>query len=141
MRLIVALLLMTLTAAAWAEWVKYGESKDGFSFYYDPTAVKKHGQFRRVRILIDYSKSIAGALSHITLFDYDCREVRGRAVLFTAYSGRMATGTVAFDPPPLLSPLAKDTWSSINRKDRDDPRTMLLSTVCERKKQWWEFWK
>jgi len=47
MRLIVILLLMTLTAPAWAEWVRYAESKDTVE-YYNPATIKQKGRLRRV---------------------------------------------------------------------------------------------
>jgi len=94
MRLIVAVLLMTLTAPAWAEWVKYGET-DWVVVYYDPTTIGRNGELRQVWTILDLKKRRRrGGLSRRYLSSYDCQQNRKRILSRITYSDHMAGGKV-----------------------------------------------
>lgn len=94
MRLILTLLLLTFAAPAWAEWVKYDENDD-MVYYYDPTTIKKSGQFRRVWTIQDLKQRHKdGALSMLGLRENDCKEERTRYLSVSGHSERMARGKV-----------------------------------------------
>jgi hypothetical protein len=91
-RLIVAFLLMTLTAAAWAEWVKYAETTYAAE-YYDPATIGNKGPIRRVWMITDLKQRGQYAeLSQRYLSEYDCKDNRWRILFVSAHSERMAGG-------------------------------------------------
>jgi len=92
MRLIATVLLMTFAGSAWAEWVKYAESKETVE-YYDPATIKKRGKFRRVWMVSDLKRrGTRNELSRLLLAEYDCEENRWRIPFVSAQSERMAGG-------------------------------------------------
>jgi len=99
MRLIAALLLMTFTAPAWAEWIYYASINDGkggrTQFYYDRTTVKKSGHILRLWQLKNYENP--GPLNSSStryLAETDCKQKRSRVLSETHYSSRDAGGVV-----------------------------------------------
>lgn len=92
MRLIVTLLLLSLTAPAWAEWVKIAESNLRV-LYYNPDAIDKQDNLRRVWTLQDNKqRNHNGALSTRDLSEFDCKAGRQRLLSYSAYSEQMARG-------------------------------------------------
>jgi len=78
MRLIATLLLLTLTAPAWAEWVKYWESVARVN-YYDPATIKINGNSREVLQVVNAKqRGREGEMSRLRLWEYDCKEKRRR---------------------------------------------------------------
>lgn len=122
MRLIVALLLMNLTAAAWAEWVKYTEV-DSAAIYYDPTTIKKNGNLRRVHEIQDLEqRNSAGYQSYRVLSEYECSAARFRELGVSGFSERMARGT------PLAMSHSTTSWSYVAP---NTPAAAMLRIVCE----------
>ena len=122
MRLIVALLLLTLTVPAWAEWLKYAEDKE-VVFYYDPTTIKKTGNLRRVWEIEDLKKRPTdGESSSHMMFEYDCKEQRYRGLSFRTHSEPMASGKIIFrhDKP--------STWRDVVP---NSGRATILQIVCK----------
>jgi len=92
MRLIVALLMMALTAPAWAEWVKIAESNLRV-LYYNPAAISQQGDLRRVWTLQDNKqRDQDGVLSRHYLSEFDCKEKRQRLLSVSTHAERMARG-------------------------------------------------
>ena len=121
MRLIVALLLMTLAAPAWAEWVKMGETDEAV-FYLDPATIKRTAHRRRVWALEDYKhRSKSGGLSRRSLQEYDCARERFRNLSLSEHTERMASGAVLAAGTPVIE------WDYIT------PRTVgaaKMKVVC-----------
>lgn len=121
MRLIVTLLLLTLAAPAWAEWVIYGET-DYAVYYYDPATIKK-GNLRRVREIQDLEqRNSAGYQSYRVLSEYECSEARSRELGVAGFSERMARGT------PLAMSHSTTSWSNVAP---NTPAAALLKLLCK----------
>lgn len=121
MRLILTLLLLTLTNPAWAEWVKHGKSPKGIDFYYDPTTIQKRGNFRRVLELQDLEKPDNGELSRLSLSEYDCKKGRHRTLKISAHSEHKGSGKV------LLSFDTSSAWVHVRQGSMLDN---MLNFVC-----------
>jgi hypothetical protein len=92
MRLIVALLMMALSAPAWAEWVKIAESNLR-ALYYNPAAISQQGDLRRVWTLQDNKqRDQDGVLSRHYLSEFDCKAGRQRLLSVSTHAERMARG-------------------------------------------------
>lgn len=92
MRLILALLLATLTAPARGDWVKYGES-DNAAYYYDPATITKNGDFARVWQFQDFKRRAAdGSRSARLLSEYDCKGSQYRILDWSTHSQEMLRG-------------------------------------------------
>lgn len=126
MRLIVALLLTTLTASAWGEWVKYAETKDTVE-YYDPATIKRKSNVRRVWMITDLKlRGKYDELSQIFLSEFDCKEQRWRILFVSAQSARMGGGaTLGTDD-------SGETWNDIAPKTASG---VMLNIVCEQPRQ------
>lgn len=124
MRLILTLLLLTLTAAAWAEeWVKFFVTDAGDNIYYDPATIKKNGNLGRVWVIQDLKQRFKhGELSRHGLEEYDCKEEQRRFLSVSEHSERMAGGVV------LTSELGSGTWLYIAP---ETPAAVLLKLVCK----------
>jgi len=92
MRLTVALLMMALTAPAWAEWVKIAESNLRV-LYYNPAATTQQGELHRVWTLQDNKqRDTDGVLSRQYLTEFDCKGARQRLLSVSTHAERMARG-------------------------------------------------
>jgi len=92
MRLILALLMMAVTAPAWAAWVKIAESNLR-ALYYNPAAITRQGDLYRVWTLQDNKqRDVDGVLSRQYLSEFDCKEGRQRLLSVSTHSERMARG-------------------------------------------------
>ena len=113
--------LMMLAGSAWAEWVVFGESDSGTS-YFDPATIRKDGNMRRVWNLQDFRKrDNDGVMSLRMRREYDCKQERYRYLAISGHSKPKAGGTV------LQSGGEDNDWVVIA------PRTIaetLLNRVC-----------
>jgi hypothetical protein len=92
MRLLLAVLLTTLSASTWASWVKYGES-DHAAYYYDPATIEKNGNFTRVWQFQDFKKPTAdGSRSIRFLSEFDCAGSRYRILQWSTHSEETLRG-------------------------------------------------
>ncbi|HEY0664146.1 MAG TPA: surface-adhesin E family protein [Thiobacillaceae bacterium] len=95
-RLILALLVMSLSAPAAGEWVKVGETNDG-SFFIDPETIRSNGHFRKVWLITNMKKLVVeGARSYRVQWEYDCKEERSRVLYVIGHSREMAGGERLF---------------------------------------------
>jgi hypothetical protein len=100
-RFLPALLLLSLSAPTWAEWVRY--SKTAYAhFYYDPAAVDRDGDVVKVKRILDLKqKGKGGQLSYESLDQFDCEGKRFRTISLRVYSENMAAGELLhWDPLP-----------------------------------------
>lgn len=95
MKKVLFVLLALSALPAWAEWVIVNADEGGRLFYVDPATVEKAGEMRRAWVLENYrSAESGGILSTMLLDEFDCNELRGRAIQAVAYSGHMASGNI-----------------------------------------------
>lgn len=121
-RLLLAMLIATVNAPAWADWVRYQSSDSGTIHYYDPSTVRKSGNLVRVWGMQSYSIEIAGAWSRRAYQEYDCKEIRSRLLQVEAFSGRMGSGD-------MLGPATGvDRWEFVAPGTVSDA---LLQIVCK----------
>lgn len=101
MRVVLCFLFALVTAPAWAEWVKLGETAQS-SFYIDPTMIRKDGDIRRVWEMQDAKQEDeSGVMSRRILKEYNCKEGEYRILLLSDHSEPLAGGRVllsAFEP-------------------------------------------
>ena len=122
MRLIVTLLLLTFTAPAWAEWVKYWESVARAN-YYDPATMKINGNSREVwEVVNSKQRGREGEMSRRRLWEYDCKEKRRRILVFSWHSETMAEGEVVFSSD------GHDGWRTTAN---DAASATLLEIACK----------
>ena len=90
------LVLVTMSANAWSEWVFISESIGDDKSYVDPRSVKKDGNLRRAWVVTDYKGK------------------RLRILSYTSHSGPMATGELIGNgkPPPQWVKVTSGTLGS-----------------------------
>jgi hypothetical protein len=104
---ILTLLLVMVTAPAWAEWVKMGESNASV-LYIDPATISKDGHLRKVWEIRDLKqRNEIGAMSLRGLFEYDCKAGKSRNLSVSAHSEPMAAGKT------LLSTSDPNNWNAV----------------------------
>jgi Surface-adhesin protein E/SPOR domain len=92
MRLLLAVLLTTLSTSTWASWVKYGES-DHATYYYDPATIEKNGNLTRVWQFQDFKKPASdGSRSIRFLSEFDCAGSRYRILQWSTHSEETLRG-------------------------------------------------
>lgn len=95
-RLIFALLTLSFSTSAAAEWVKVGETEEG-AFFIDPESIRSNGHFRRVWVVTDMKKLVVeGAKSYRVQWEYDCKKERSRVLYLSGHSRHSATGEMLF---------------------------------------------
>ena len=128
MRLLLALLLMTVGATAWAEWVPYYLFSDR-TLYVDLSTVKRDGDFSRVWTIGDFEeRNKNGELSYRSHEEFDCKNEMHRLLVLELFSEHMARGNSVGKMergPTRWEAIAPDTAGRA-----------LLEHVC---KKWWEF--
>jgi len=127
--ILLAVLLITVTSAACAEWVLYGHN-DKFGVYTDPATMRRSGD--RVKMWNMFGFNIAQVaaagmayLSAKTLNEYDCKDERSRSLFFSWHSGRMGDGSIVYfhDGPP-------SNWRAISPSSVDET---LWKIACGKK--------
>lgn len=95
MKKVLFVLLALSALSARAEWVIVNVDENGRLFYIDPVTIEKTGDIRRAWVLENYRIAESGGiLSTMLLDEFDCNELRGRAIQAVAYSGHMGTGNI-----------------------------------------------
>ena len=123
MRIVLAVLLILVTAPASAEWVKMGEPDEGV-YYLDPATISKDRNLRRVSELIDLNaRDRDGGLSRRYLKEYDCKEKRLRLLSGSTLSGPLAAGK------PLFSVSNPGKWNDVASGSIAEA---ILKFVCSR---------
>ena len=123
MRLLICLILVLVTAPAWAAWEKAASSDKGI-FYIDPATIRKNGDLREVWQMEDFkTKRPDGAMSARILREFDCKGERVRVLESSEHTGEKATGKT------LKSKSDAGKWGHI------PPSTVIAvisKTVCSR---------
>ena len=108
MRVVLAALLLLASTPACAEWVRL-DANDARVVYIDPATIVKDDNFRRVSQMQDLKAPTPnGERSMRSLVEFDCRELRWRALSLFTHSGPKLTGTIIFGATP-----APGEWSSV----------------------------
>lgn len=121
--LLLALTLLT-TASAWAQWVRVDGFVDEHSFYYDPSTIRKDGNFRKVWELRDLkSPNQDGELSEKTRKEYDCQQERFQTLFLSTHINQMGRGM----SNSMLSSAPSAVWSYIQPGSASE---LMLKIVC-----------
>lgn len=129
-RLVMGLLMVTLSASACADWVKIGDSMDGKVHHYlDPATIRKDGQRMRVVTLTDYDEpqviSETQRFLSVKMQDaFDCANQSGQHLSLTALAGKMGTGAVVATEPRA---------AEVRKVLTDTPDEDMWKFVCARK--------
>lgn len=119
--IILACLLATSAASAFAEWTKVGES-DEINFYIDFSTIRKDGGWRKVWVIHDLKQRYKGGeMSARYRSEYDCKDERTRFVSFSSHSESMAGGET------LYSDSSTDPWRAIPPNTTSEK---ILKIVC-----------
>jgi hypothetical protein len=113
--------LMMLASSAWAEWGKYASS-DGVEFFFDPSTVRKSGNFSKVWVIYNLPSTKDGASSYRLRKEFDCSNEKFRALYFSMHTKKFAKGEVleSSDEPD-------SHWSEIPPRS---PVRILHAIVC-----------
>lgn len=96
-QIILACLLATSGASAFAEWTYVTESSDGTIFYIDFQSIRNDGNLRKVWIIQDIKqRDKDGEMSSRLRFEFNCKEERNRILAISTHTGRMAGGKTLF---------------------------------------------
>ena len=96
MKSLLVLLILSLQASAWADWVMLDET-DKTVIYVDPERIQKNAQFPTAWQLSDYrAPNKRGVLSSQNLIEFDCKAKRRRTLAFVSHTENMGEGTVKF---------------------------------------------
>jgi len=93
-KIILACVLATSAASAFAEWTKVSESDDGeVSFYIDYKSIRKDGNLRKVWMVHDYMQAKKGGYKSVRLMvEFDCKAERYRTLTISGHSENMVLG-------------------------------------------------
>ncbi len=128
MRKTILMLLLALASGnATAKWVRVG-STDNLVSYADPDTIRKSGAMVRMWDMFD-CKSVelcSGKpyLSSKERYEYDCKEERGRMLLFSNHAGKMGRGKI------VESDAKPDVWMPI---PRGSVRETMRKFACGKK--------
>lgn len=128
-KLIIACLLATSAASAFAEWLEVYH-QDGGSTYIETFTVKYDSNLPIVWMLVNYSsRSPWGELSSIRYTEFDCKEKRYRTLSSIGYSDPMAKGRVTSDTSGPSRAFVSD-WNPVGLNNMIEP---VLKIVCAKK--------
>ena len=98
LRVLPALLILSLSTNACAEWVQFGRT-DEFRIYVDQRLIVKNGNFAQMWQLMDFAvaqwadaKTAVGSIKN--LIEYDCTQARLRPLAGEAFSEQMGAGAL-----------------------------------------------
>lgn len=92
---IIACLLATSAASAFAEWTKFEETADGTSFYIDYKTIRKDVNLRMVWGVTDLKQRHKnGEMSRRVRYQFDCREEKVTVLALSTHSEGMTAGNM-----------------------------------------------
>lgn len=98
LRILTALLSVSVTTNAFAEWVQFGRT-DEFRIYVDQRLIVRNGDFAQMWQLMDFTvaqwadaRTAVGSIKN--LIEYDCTQARLRPVAGEAFSEQMGAGAL-----------------------------------------------
>lgn len=101
MRVIVLMLLVLVSSAAAAEWVKFADAGSGDAYYdtyVDPATIRKSGNMAKMWMLFDFKTTqVLGGDRYLSVKsqqEYDCKDERDRTLYFMYQTGNMGNGGV-----------------------------------------------
>ena len=114
--------LLLVTSSAWAEWLKVGSDTNGYTYYIDPTTIRKDGNVHKVWELHEREQPKQdGEMSRLVKFEYDCKTER-RSILFAStHSEPMGKGKTIWSTSSAIAidwreiPPGTVGWAVMNR--------------------------
>lgn len=109
-----ALLMMVLSASAWAGWKSVGEDSQGTT-YADPDTIIRNGSMASMQSIFDhkaFQRMVeVGYYSHKSKIEYDCAERRFRGLHLSLHSDPMGEGKEIYadDSVQQWEPVTADT--------------------------------
>jgi hypothetical protein len=93
--------LLMLAGSAWADWGKYASS-GGEEFFFDPSTVRKIGDFSKVWTITNLSRrNKDGASSFRLRKEFDCPNERFRILYHSTHTEKLARGeTLEYSDEP-----------------------------------------
>lgn len=120
-KIIIACLLATSAASAFAEWTRVGENDEGI-YYIDYETIRKDGSLRKVWLVQDLKqRDENGEMSRRLRMEYDCNGERWRAASYSGHSQSMASGDT------VKSASSTTSWSDIPPQSGNET---ILKIVC-----------
>jgi len=95
---ITSILLAAVTGNACASWTVINVNRDaGQTSHIELATVRHTGNMAKMWTMTDYAEpqpliNAAPYLSSVMLYEYDCKELRMRALSINSYSGNMSSG-------------------------------------------------
>ena len=83
--------LMMLAGSACADWEKYSSS-DGDEFFFDPSTVRKSGNFSKVWEIINLPSTKDGVYSYRMRTEYDCFNEKFRFLYSSTHTKKFGGG-------------------------------------------------
>jgi hypothetical protein len=102
MKQLLVVVLLLLSASAWAEWTRVSRS-DAYTVYADIATIRKKGDMVKMWALFDYktglisSNGLARLSKHFSekyQYEFDCDDERQRTLYASWHSGNMGDGEV-----------------------------------------------
>jgi len=95
-KIILACLLATSAASAFAEWTKVEEVAD-IKFYIDYKTLRKDGGLRKIWLIMDEAqREKDGSISSRQQLEFDCKAESRRILALSTHTGQMAGGETTF---------------------------------------------
>ena len=95
-----AIFLLLLSSAAWAEWTSVGEDSTA-AFYADPATIVRSGDTAKLWSLLDYKAFQrmveVGYFSQKALVEYDCAKRKARGLSLSLHAEHMGEGKVIYE--------------------------------------------
>jgi len=98
-KIILACLLATSAASAFAEWTKVSESYDT-NFYIDFQAIRKDSGLSNVWVIHDLKQRQQGIMSMRARYEFDCGAEKIRTLFLSAHSEPMVGGKTLVSGSP-----------------------------------------
>lgn len=90
-------LLLVASGTACAEWLKFGATEAGATFYMDPATIRVNGNLRKAWVVMNYAqREKSGGASMRYQYEFDCKEETSKSTPPTEHSELLAGGTVLF---------------------------------------------
>ena len=116
---LLALLLLTVTSTARAEWVLYGHNEK-FGVYTDPATIHRSGELVKMWNMFEFkiAQVVADGKAYWsakTYNEYDCKDEHTRSLFFSWHSGKRGGGATVYshDGPP-------SNWRPISPRSVDE---------------------
>ncbi len=122
MKLLLSIVLLTLSCDVSAEWVEYSTKSNGDVYFFDDARVEKAGNEIKVWSRVRYKTSVMAASSYQSLLRLDCSEHSETILQSTFYTDR------DWNTPAMATNTHAKPKTSVNA---DSATAQLIDTLCE----------